>query len=127
MLNMLQKLAKHFISTCTDVTHKLLAYGCHGFSCFSWFFIVDPTFTSKDGNTRCDTETQDDRPCDTEGNTIESGRLQDREDDTNIMGITVHGTDCLVPDVRLVHPLIQLHVVDMETRNYMKKSDKYRQ
>ena len=85
--------------------------GYHGFC------VADPALSSKDGDTR-DTETHDDRPCDTEGNRVEGG--------TNIMGITIHGTDCLVPDVRLTHPLIQLHIIDMETGRYMKKSDKYK-
>ena len=91
--------------------------------------IADPVVPLKDSDdTHCDTETHNDRPCDTEGNRLhdtESGRLRDMDGDTNIMGITIHGTDCLVPDVRLIHPLIQLHVVDMDTGQYMKKSDKY--
>lgn len=84
-------------------------------------YTADPVLPLKDGDdAQCDTETHDDRLCDTEGN-----RLQDVDGDRNIMGITVHGTDCLVPDVRLIHPLIQVHVVDMDTGQYMKKSDKY--
>lgn len=92
----------------------MLVNCCHG------FYVADPALSSKDGDTHCDTETHDDRPCDTctEGNRVEG--------DTNIMGITIHGTDCLVPDVRLTHPLIQIHVVDMETGQYMKKSNKYK-
>ena len=72
-------------------------------------------------------ETHDDRLHDAEGNRVRSTKndgLQDTESDTSIMGITVHGTDCLVPDVRLIHPLIQLHIVDMAAGNYLKKSDK---
>lgn len=88
---------------------------------------ANPVQPSKDGDTHCDTGTRDDTTCDTEGNRIHntgSDRVQDTDDDTHIMGITVHGTDCLIPDVRLIHPLIQLHIVDMETGQYMKKSDK---
>jgi len=44
--------------------------------------------------------------------------------DNDILGITVHGTDCLLPDVNLIHPLVQVHLVDMTTGGYIKKSDR---
>ena len=93
------------------------------------FCIAGPIFSSKDGGTPHDMEhTPDGKPSDAEGDRLQNtgdDRQQDTEGDTNIMGITIHGTDCLVPDVKLIHPLMQLHIVDMETGQYMKKSDKY--
>ena len=48
----------------------------------------------------------------------------DAVSDTDILGMTIHGTDCLLPDVNLLHPLIQVQLVDMATGGYIKKSDR---
>ena len=101
---------------------QILVNRCHGF-----YDVAGPVLPSKDEGTHHDTETHDNTLCDAEGNRIqnaEGDRVQDTGSDINIMGITVHSTDCLIPDVRLIHPLIQVHVVDMETGKYMKKSDR---
>jgi len=55
---------------------------------------------------------------------ILNGTTDDAVTDTDILGITIHGTDCLLPDVNLLHPLVQVHLVDMATGGYIKKSDR---
>nr|CAD7263043.1 unnamed protein product [Timema shepardi] len=43
-----------------------------------------------------------------------------------IIGITVHRSDCLQPDVLVRHPLVKVHLIDVSTGEYLKKSDKNR-
>lgn len=41
-----------------------------------------------------------------------------------ILCILIHKTDQLRPDPRLQHPVIRVHLVNMETGQYLKKTDK---
>ena len=92
-----------------------------------------PLITPQDGDKTEEAETLFNTEQSTVADTLhDSNRniLNDTTDDavtdtcTDILGITVHGTDCLLPDVNLLHPLVQVHLVDMATGGYIKKSDR---
>ena len=42
-----------------------------------------------------------------------------------ILGVVIHRTDRLRTDLRLRHPFVRMHLVDNNTRAYMRKSDPY--
>ena len=50
----------------------------------------------------------------------------DIEDDGRILGLTVHRTDKLkmVANCFIDHPLLRIHLIDMDTGKYLKKTDK---
>jgi hypothetical protein len=50
--------------------------------------------------------------------TIDPGR-------DKILGIVVHRTDRLRTDLRLRHPLVRVHIIDLNTRSYVRKTDPY--
>ena len=39
--------------------------------------------------------------------------------------IVIHKADQLRPDVRVQHPVVRIHIVNMETGQYVKKTDMY--
>jgi WD40 repeat protein len=41
----------------------------------------------------------------------------------SILQVTVRKTDELMPDIRIIHPLVRLHIVDLRTGKPMRKSD----
>ncbi|KAL9980441.1 hypothetical protein ACROYT_G009033 [Oculina patagonica] len=49
--------------------------------------------------------------------------VKKRSDDGFILSVTVHRADNLKPDLCISHPMVRVHVVDMETGQYVKKSD----
>ena len=49
--------------------------------------------------------------------------VKKRSDDGYILSVTVHRADNLKPDLCISHPMVRVHVVDMETGQYVKKSD----
>jgi hypothetical protein len=50
--------------------------------------------------------------------TIDQGRDQ-------ILGIVIHRTDRLRTDLRLRHPFVRVHLIDLSTRSYVRKTDPY--
>lgn len=42
-----------------------------------------------------------------------------------ILGIVVHRTDRLRTDLRLRHPFVRVHIIDLSTRSYIRKTDPY--
>ena len=49
-----------------------------------------------------------------------------RSDDGLLLCIVVHKADQLKPDIHVTHPVIRLHIVDMNTGQYVKKTDRLR-
>ncbi|KAJ7388553.1 Jouberin [Desmophyllum pertusum] len=49
--------------------------------------------------------------------------VKKRADDGFILSVIVHRADNLKPDLCISHPMVRVHVVDMETGQYVKKSD----
>lgn len=49
---------------------------------------------------------------------------KDVEDDGRILGLTIHRTDKLKTDFHIAHPVVRVHVVDIDTGNYLKKQQK---
>ncbi|XP_030836155.1 jouberin isoform X2 [Strongylocentrotus purpuratus] len=47
-------------------------------------------------------------------------------DDGQVLGVTVHRSDRLKPDLYIAHPLVRVHIVDLKTGNYVKKSSRER-
>ncbi|XP_071499976.1 jouberin-like [Diadema antillarum] len=47
-------------------------------------------------------------------------------DDGQVLGVTVHRSDRLKPDLYIAHPLVRVHVVDVKTGTYAKKSSRER-
>lgn len=43
--------------------------------------------------------------------------------DEKITGITIHRSDCLIPDELVCHPVVKVHIIDMTTGEYLKKSN----
>lgn len=52
--------------------------------------------------------------------------VKKRSDDGYILSVTVHRADNLKPDLCISHPMVRVHVVDMDTGQYIKKSDSSR-
>lgn len=50
--------------------------------------------------------------------TIDHGR-------DKILGIVIHRTDRLRTDLRLRHPFVRVHLIDLNTRSYVRKTDPY--
>ena len=50
--------------------------------------------------------------------------VKKRSDDGYVLSVTVHRADNLKPDLCISHPMVRVHVVDMETGQYVKKSDR---
>lgn len=50
--------------------------------------------------------------------------VKKRADDGFILSVTVHRADNLKPDLCISHPMVRVHVVDLETGQYVKKSDR---
>ncbi|XP_066915378.1 jouberin-like [Clytia hemisphaerica] len=48
------------------------------------------------------------------------------QDDVLLLCLIVHRCDQLKPDIRIHHPVVRIHIVDMETGQYVKKRDKSR-
>ena len=46
-------------------------------------------------------------------------------DDGRILGVTIHRSDRLKPDLYIAHPLVRIHIVDANTGAYVKKSSRY--
>ena len=44
------------------------------------------------------------------------------EDDGRLLGITIHRSDRLKSDLYIAHPLVRVHLIDVETGTYVKKS-----
>lgn len=42
-----------------------------------------------------------------------------------ILGIVIHRTDRLRTDLRLRHPFVRVHLIDINTRSYVRKTDPY--
>lgn len=42
-----------------------------------------------------------------------------------ILGVVVHRTDRLRTDIRLRHPFVRVHLIDLSTRSYVRKADPY--
>jgi hypothetical protein len=42
-----------------------------------------------------------------------------------ILGIIIHRTDRLRTDLRLRHPFVRVHLIDLSTRSYVRKTDPY--
>ena len=42
-----------------------------------------------------------------------------------ILGIIIHRTDRLRTDLRLRHPFVRVHLIDISTRSYVRKTDPY--
>ncbi|XP_078693458.1 jouberin-like isoform X5 [Branchiostoma floridae x Branchiostoma belcheri] len=61
----------------------------------------------------------------TEEEIVESPRKQ-LEDEGKVLGITVHKSDPLKTDLFILHPLVRVHICDMDTGNYVRKLDKNR-
>ena len=49
---------------------------------------------------------------------------KDVEDDGRIIGLTIHRTDKLKTDFYIAHPLVRVHMVDVDTGYYLKKQRK---
>lgn len=49
-----------------------------------------------------------------------------RSDDGYILSVTIHRADNLKPDLCIAHPMVRVHVVDIDTGQYVKKSDSSR-
>ena len=47
-----------------------------------------------------------------------------RQDDGFILSVAVHRADRLKPDLYVSHPMVRVHVVDLDTGNYVKKSNR---
>lgn len=50
--------------------------------------------------------------------------VKKRADDGYILSVTVHRADNLKPNLCISHPMVRVHVVDMDTGQYVKKSDR---
>ena len=50
--------------------------------------------------------------------------VKKRTDDGYILSVTVHRADYLKPDLCISHPVVRVHLVDMDTGQYVKKSDR---
>ncbi|XP_078609318.1 jouberin-like isoform X9 [Branchiostoma floridae x Branchiostoma japonicum] len=61
----------------------------------------------------------------TEDEIVDSPRKQ-LEDEGKVLGITVHKSDPLKTDLFILHPLVRVHICDMDTGNYVRKLDKNR-
>lgn len=48
-----------------------------------------------------------------------------RQDDGHVMCIVVHKADRLKTDLRINHPLVRVHVLDVNTGEYVKKCSRY--
>ena len=44
------------------------------------------------------------------------------DDDGRLLGITIHRSDRLKSDLYIAHPLVRVHLIDVETGTYVKKS-----
>ena len=51
--------------------------------------------------------------------------MRKRDDDGYILSVTVHRSDRLRPDLYISHPLVRVHVMDIDTENYVKKSNRF--
>ncbi len=40
-----------------------------------------------------------------------------------ILGMVIHRTDRLKTDLRLRHPFVRVHIIDLSTRTYVRKTD----
>ncbi|XP_032238499.2 jouberin isoform X2 [Nematostella vectensis] len=56
----------------------------------------------------------------------EDSTTRKRPDDGLIFSVTIHRADRLKPDLSILHPLVRVHMVDMDTGKYIKKSEKDR-
>ena len=50
--------------------------------------------------------------------------VKKRSDDGYILSVTVHRADNLKPDLCISHPMVRVHVVNIETGQYVKKSNR---
>ena len=50
--------------------------------------------------------------------------VKKRADDGYILSVTVHRADNLKPNLCISHPMVRVHVLDMDTGQYVKKSDR---
>ena len=50
--------------------------------------------------------------------------VKKRADDGYILSVIVHRADNLKPNLCISHPMVRVHVVDMDTGQYVKKSDR---
>ena len=92
---------------------------------FHLFFYVDPTGTSEEELQAAAYEEALDDPEAQELPAPEPPRII--EDDGRIIGLTIHRTDKLKTDFFIAHPMVRVHVVDMNTGNYLKKQDRSEQ
>ncbi|XP_038057732.1 jouberin-like isoform X2 [Patiria miniata] len=75
------------------------------------------------------TASEDDKPDTNENEEAEGSkstkkkkRKKQPKDDGRVFGVTVHRSDRLKTDLYIAHPLVRVHIIDMDTGAYFKKS-----
>ena len=59
---------------------------------------------------------------DADGNKKKKKRKKPIQDDGRVFGVTIHRSDRLKTDLYIAHPLVRVHMVDVDTGAYVKKS-----
>lgn len=79
---------------------------------------IEMTVRKDSGSRRRRRRTTSKEPHSEAETTIDQGR-------DKILGITIHRTDRLRTDLRLRHPFVRVHLIDLSTRSYVRKTDPY--
>lgn len=58
-------------------------------------------------------------------NDAEAAAAAALEDTGQVLQVIVHRTDKLKSDFYISHPLVRVHIIDMDTGHYLKKQNKY--
>ncbi|KXJ04331.1 Jouberin, partial [Exaiptasia diaphana] len=54
----------------------------------------------------------------------DGGKSSKKKEEELILSVTIHRADQLKTDIQICHPMLRIHVVDISTGNYVKKSDR---
>ena len=75
-----------------------------------------------DAQTRA--QVSNDRDVDASEEDEEDVPRREIEDEGRIVGLTIHRTDKLKTDLFIAHPLVRVHVVDLDTGHHLRKTDR---
>ena len=60
-----------------------------------------------------------------DGGDAVSSTEQKRRDDGLVLSVSVHRADRLRPDLSVSHPMVRVHLVDMDSGSHVKKSSRW--
>ena len=79
---------------------------------------IEMTVKKRDGSRQRRTRTKSKEP-------QSESEAQVDPDRDKILGIAIHRTDRLKTDLRLRHPFVRVHLIDVNTQSYVRKTDPY--